>query len=426
MFSHFLRLLFLTRSQTLRRSDKVESQVEVPVAMRLCCVVCALFATAGGLAAQDLSGEIWQLESEGQAFQAQDRLQKAAEARPNDPAVLRAYAEFLDRHRDPSARGIYEKLSVALTRTNASASERAQVARRRIILDLIAGDSQAAARDLDQYRAAGGSGLTLPSAAASDPAVQETIQIPGPLRSFARMAALSPDLKPEDVLGALARNIVTNGYQTGGSSEVLEPTEYLKLLTRYLSQARELERLSGDQKVIRIETCDSTETSDLLRVIGYRMRGGCGSDVVLETVNASRAFLTIDSGFPVQELEEALRTNRPFTLDYHPVRIPVLYKTAYWQPAKDKSAGEFIDYFIGDPSLCRLYLGLSKLDPETAQALREAIPASRLKTYAHVLDFFGGMFQITRRQGRGAGRSAERKGLGRLGRGDAGEGRCIF
>src|SRR5713101_2683640 len=124
------------------------------------------------------------------------------------------------------------------------------------------------------------------------------------------------------------------------------------------------------------------------------MRGGCGSEVVLETVNASRAFLTIDSGFPLAELEQALRTNRPFTLDYHPSRIPVLYSAEYWQSAKDKTQGDFIDYFIADPSLCRLYLGLSKLDPETADALREGIAAQRLKIYAHVLDFFGGMFQI--------------------------------
>ncbi len=73
---------------------------------------------------------------------------------------------------------------------------------------------------------------------------------------------------------------------------------------------------------------------------------------------------------------------------------PVLYTEEYWQSAKDKSAGEFIDYFISDPSLCRLYLGLSKLDPVTAQALRDEVPAARLKVYAHVLDFYGAMFQI--------------------------------
>ena len=139
-----------------------------------------------------------------------------------------------------------------------------------------------------------------------------------------------------------------NPAQATRANETLEPTEYLKLVIRYLSQARELERLSGLEKVIRIEMCESAQTGDVLRVLGYRMRGGCGSDVVLETVNASRAFLTIDSGFPLSELEEALRTNRPFTLDYHPARVPVLLGAEYWQQAQkqgDKQT-EFIDFFI--------------------------------------------------------------------------------
>ena len=39
-------------------------------------------------------------------------------------------------------------------------------------------------------------------------------------------------------------------------------------------------------------------------------------------------------------------------------------------------------------------MALSKLDTETAEQLRQAFPSARLKIYAHVLDFFGGMFQI--------------------------------
>jgi hypothetical protein len=361
--------------------------------MRLYWVLGALCVTVAGAAAQDLGSEIWQLESSGDAPKALESLERAVEAAPGDPAALRAYAEFLDRHRDPSAREAYSKLALALARSGASANDRAQVARRLTILDLVAGDRPSAARHIEEYRASGGVGLTLPQAASIAPN-QATIEVPGPLRSFSRMAALSPEAKPEDLLPALARNVVTNGYQAGGAKEALEPTEYLKLILRYLSQARELERLAGDKKILRVDTCDSTETSDLLRILGYRMRGGCGSDVVLETVNASRAFLTIDSGFPVTELEQALRTNRPFALDYHPTRIPVLYTPEYWQSAKDRTAGEFIDYFLSDPSLCRLYLGLSKLDPATSQALRDEVPAPRLKVFAHVVDFYGAMFQI--------------------------------
>ena len=76
------------------------------------------------------------------------------------------------------------------------------------------------------------------------------VSIPGPLSSFARMAALSPDLAPEELLPALARNIVTNGYQAISANEALEPTEYLKLLLRYVAEARELEGMAGKDHAI--------------------------------------------------------------------------------------------------------------------------------------------------------------------------------
>ncbi len=135
--------------------------------------------------------------------------------------------------------------------------------------------------------------------------------------------------------------------------------------------------------------------ADLLRVLGFRMRGGCGSEVVLETVNAARAFLTTDSGFPINQLEEALRTNKPFTYDYHPSQVPVLFGAEYWMAGlKEAEPVGFIESFIGDPAMCRLYLGFSKLDAETADALRKSDTYPHLKAYAHVLDFFGGMFEV--------------------------------
>ncbi|MCU1335043.1 MAG: hypothetical protein JWO19_624 [Bryobacterales bacterium] len=353
----------------------------------------ALLFSAAWATAQDLAKEAWRLESTGDAEQAFRRLKQAAAAAPNDPVPLLAYAQFLDAHHDPSAREAYGRLAQALQRTNAPNEQRAAVAQRLAVLDLLAGDREASARHLQDYSAAGGKDLALPPPPRIV-APANYIEIPGPLRSFARMAALSTDLNPEDLLPALARNIITNGYRATTANEALEQTEYLKLVIRYLSQARELERLAGPSKTLRIDMCESPATADVLRVIGFRMRGGCGSDLVLETVNASRAFLTTDSGFPLAELELALRNNRPFTLNYQPTRVPILYSLDYWQPVKDKTQGEFIDYILGDPSLCRLYVALSKLDSETAEQLRQAIPAARLKIFAHVLDFFGGMFQI--------------------------------
>jgi hypothetical protein len=330
------------------------------------------------------------LEWKGDAAGARALLEQAAHGSTDNADAILAYADFLAVHHDPAARHEYARALSAFAPERRE--DRQNAARRLVLLDLVDGDRDAARRDLEAYRAAGGDhwAAGVPADAPAGPA--ETIELPGPLRSFARMAALAPDVAPADLLPALARNVVTNGYRAAGG-DVLEPTEYLKLTTRYLAQARELAHLAGDRAKILVPACDSAEAGDLLRILGYRMRGACGGDVVLETVNAGRAFLTIDSGFPVADLEQALRTNRKFEYPYSPTRVPILYGAAYWLSPVEKDS-QFIDALLGDPMLCRIYLGLSKLDPETADALRQAAPFERLKAFAHVLDFYGGMFEV--------------------------------
>ncbi len=338
------------------------------------------------------------LEMAGDIRGARQSLQQAVLANPKDAGTLAAWAEFLDHRRDPGAREAYARL---LSLPALHPDVKSQAARRLVALDLIAGDRGSAERRLSQMTPA----PTLPSGTASA-LPMELIFVPGPMRGFARMAALSPDLAPEDVMSALTRNVVMNGYHAVGGSEALEQTEYLKLVLRYLSQARELEKFAGESRQIQLPECDSPQTGELLRILGFRMRGGCGAEVVLETVNASRAFLSMDSGFPLAQLEEALRTNRPFQLDWSPTRIPVLYGPEYWLSARERFTGETIDAFLGDPSLCRLYLGLVKLDPETAEQVRKTMPVQRVRAFAHVFDFFGGMFQL--RNGRVVAPGGER------------------
>jgi hypothetical protein len=339
--------------------------------------------------AGDIGQKAWELESQGDAAGARAMLHREAQSSTAGAETLEAYADFLDRHHDPGARAAYERLLLV-----AQGPTKLAATRRLVLLDVFAEDLQAAAHHLQQFQESGGSGWTLPSVQPAATEKAQVILIPGPLRSFARMAALAPDVHPEDLMSALARNIVTNGYQATASNEALEQTEYLKLIVRYLTQARELEKQAGTDKVIKIDSCESSQTNDLLRVLGYRMRGACGSDVVLETVNATRAFLTIDSGFPLAQLEQSLRTNRPFVYDYKPTEVPVLYGPEYWLSAKEKQTGDFLDFIIGDPSLCRLYLGMAKLDPQTADDLKKTVAIQKIRAFAHVLDFYGAMFEI--------------------------------
>ncbi len=356
--------------------------------------VAAVFVlSCAPLPAQPVSDSVRQLEASGDTAGARTALERAAESNPSSIPALTAYAEFLERYGDPEARAAYSRLLSAL-RGSGDTARQGVIARRLAVLDLLAGDGSAVSRDLDSYHLATGNALRIASAP-QDAAAAQTATLPGPLRSFARMAAISPDAAPEDVLAALARNVVTNGFQASHSNDALEQTEYLKLVHRYLSQAHELESLAGPDRVIKVANCDAPNVAELIRVLGFRMRGGCGSDVVLETVNAARAFLSTDSGFPINQLEEALRTNRPFTYDYHPTVVPVLFGPEYWMGGgKDKEPADFLETFISDPAVCRLYLGLSKLDRQTAEAMRKSTSFVRLKAFAHVLDFFGGMFEI--------------------------------
>ena len=358
----------------------------------LVTVLLSLSMVLETLPAQSGAAQAREMLRRGEALGARSMLQ--SEAQNGDPGSIAAYAEYLDLHKDPEARAAYQRLLTALPAN----PQRTAALRRVVVLDLLAGDQPAAAKHVAEYHAAGGAALALPAPASTSTAPltpgAAAISIPGPIRSFARMAALSPDLKPEELLPALARNVVTNGYQASSGGESLEPTEFMKLIIRYLAQARELEKLAGPELVLKVPSCESSTTADLLRVIGYRMRGGCGSDVVLETINATRAFLTIDSGFPLAELEQALRANRPFEYDFHPAPAPVLFGADYWRSSREKQGQESIDIFLGDPSLCRLYLGMTKLDPDTADQLRKAVSVQKSKSFAHVLDFFGGMFQI--------------------------------
>src|SRR5271170_3024113 len=138
--------------------------------------------------------------------------------------------------------------------------------------------------------------------------------IPGPLRSFMRMAGISQKIQPEDVMPLLARNSYLQGYENG------RETEFLILLDRYVHQARELQALAGTNGTLHVANCE--EAISLIQVLGYRLRQNCGQkNAFLVTANPERAFLTIDSGFPLTGLEEELQTALPSHMTFLSLRF---------------------------------------------------------------------------------------------------------
>ena len=80
------------------------------------------------------------------------------------------------------------------------------------------------------------------------------------------MAAISQKATADDVMPLMARNVFLEGYLGGNR------TEYLLLLDRYVSQARELQVLAGASNTIRVANCDDAGT--LVQILGYRLREG--------------------------------------------------------------------------------------------------------------------------------------------------------
>jgi hypothetical protein len=211
-----------------------------------------------------------------------------------------------------------------------------------------------------------------------------TITIPGPLHSFLRMAGISQQISPEDVLPLLARNVVTHGYQ-GWQDKPSSPTEFLILLSRYVQQAKELTALAGTDRVIRVSKCDQAPA--LLHILGYRFRQGCGT--ALETANPERAFLTIDAAFPLVDLEEDLHAGKPFIYPFPGSPVPILFRESDWTSIRGIRASTLLEALLDNPSLARLYLALSQTDPETRLALKRSPGLSRMMAVSPELDFYG-------------------------------------
>ena len=221
-----------------------------------------------------------------------------------------------------------------------------------------------------------------------------TVLIPGPLRSFLRMAGISQKISAEEVLPLLAHNVFAQGYE--GSRDGGRPTEFLILLSRYVHQARELSALAGAEGSLHVSNCD--EAQPLLRILGYRVRQDCGQkNTALVTSDPEKAFLTTDSGFPLPALEEMLEGGKPFTYAFASSRVPVLFTEKDWTSLSNESkkgTGDLIETLLRDPVLCRLYWALSRSDSETIIALQRSVGLQALLPFGSVLDFYGSHISI--------------------------------
>jgi hypothetical protein len=205
------------------------------------------------------------------------------------------------------------------------------------------------------------------------------------------MVAVSRFAAPEEVLPLLSHQVVLDGYS--GTRRSPAPTEYLVLVKRYLSQARELRALVGPDGNISVANCD--QGRHLLAVIGYGLKESCGPNTALETINPKRAFTALDSGFPLASLEKALQENKPFVYRFSDTPLPVMFGASVWmQSDRNKNHKDLLDALVDSPDLARLYWAMAQMDEPTRSELRESLGLEKLLPLAPLLDFYGSQLCI--------------------------------
>ena len=145
--------------------------------------------------------------------------------------------------------------------------------------------------------------------------------------------------------------------------------------------------MAGPGGVIRISSC--SEVSPLLATLGYQLHGTCGPTASLEAAVSRRAFLTLDSGFPLSDLEQTLQGGKPFAYAYPSTKVPVLFKQSDWLSNDKNKKDDVIDVLLHNPRQARLYWALARIDANTRATLAQSPGLDNLVPLAPVLDYFG-------------------------------------
>ena len=217
------------------------------------------------------------------------------------------------------------------------------------------------------------------------------IVIPGPLRPFLRMSGISQQVTPDQVLPLFGHFVETYGFE-GSKEKSPKATEALLIFRRYFVQANTLASLAGAKETLGFSDCENSR--QLLADLGYKLENGCKGIPSIEVDDPEKAFITVDSGFPLADLQLALQQGKPFSTPYASTRVPLIYTKADWAGKPNSTDIEVIDVLDQNPSLARLYWGLSRVDNNTRQILLRSGGVQKMLPYASVLDFYGSTLAV--------------------------------
>ena len=180
--------------------------------------------------------------------------------------------------------------------------------------------------------------------------------------------------------------------------------EFLRVLNRYLHQARELQILAGcASNTIGVADCNDAGTP--LRVLGYRYAGCDPANLYLETTNATRKCSRPLTPASLTDLEESLQKGCSFSYAYPSTRAGDVQESDWlaWGRSRSRTTAAWWTCW-STISRSRVSTGRWPNDSETANSLARAPGLRQLLPLAPTLTSVAASFRS------GAGRVLESSG----------------
>ena len=339
------------------------------------------------------------LERLGQPYDSRRELESSA-AKLEDLSLLRRRAGQEDLYGKVAAEA-YQKLSQFLEKTNAPPADLAAVDQRGLSVSLRDNDAERSAwfRTRIKQREGERPPVWKPKLTNQLTLAPTTVIVPGGLAGLAFAAHMAKTSSSATFFYEFSRTLVDRFRAVDKKAVDM----YRDELLTYFTKVRQLEgfgKRQGEHSVIHLSVKDKNArqaTERVVEFLGYKLKvskGKISLDAGEKKEQGRRQELLSALGLDPVGMEEAIEAGKDYDLEVDTGSASVLFGESTWFrefAPKGPPPGGFAELLVREPSVAKIYAGLSAAEPYAAEQIAKRIGLRNLsgEKYADLLFAFG-------------------------------------
>jgi tetratricopeptide (TPR) repeat protein len=334
------------------------------------------------------------LEHTGRIYEARHSLDAFA-PKTSDLDLLRYHAELQDVFGGPAA-AAYRRVAEELAKAASGQPQLRQVLERGYHDALRDSDAQSAAWFAGQLAGERGK-------AGKPQRADLGVWVPGGLDALLFIARGNQSRGPQQFMLDYCRTVIVNEPLPNSPAAM----DYRKSIGGYFEQLNRLLAMgvkNGDKTVIALSLGDKgrqRQVDGVLEILGWKLRRNKQALVIESGEKASQAKKQdLASALAIDQagMQAAFQAGKTFALEIPWDWAPLVVEEATLRGAvgADKWRGGVLETFAFDPDLAQLYIGLSSLDPPSADALLAGVGIKQLsEKYSGVLRLYSSALTVS-------------------------------